>query len=575
MSTKESNNKKQRIRKGIRRVYSTPLTSEKTQGPPGFVLHDFVYRSTVSAWLCAVLIFSFLGQGVYVVQAAELVEAEVVAIPVEISEPLTESKVVDEVVEDTPTVPAEAETTEVSSRTHSETESDALDTEVGVVVVEEEILSQTTVENEEVDETLEGGSVSTTDGDSSDSDTETASEEVTSVAENNPNDEVEDGAGSDSSGTSEEEIGDEGEVPLTATTSDLLATGTDAMIGPSLTEPIGVNYSDSGFMFGKNECTELASGSFYCLEPRENVLEDALFAAPDKDGDLEIFLVRGGIQSQITDNFIDDAAPFFDQNSETMVWHRLIEDRYQIISYDLASGEETQLTRSGTNNMEPVRQGTYTVWQRWVNNNWEVVLYDGTSEEQISHASAHDIAPYIHGALVVWNRYGAAGEKTIEMYDIASKTYVTVDDPEGLSVKNPRMVLVYDQMHPNGDIVTKGYDMIARKFIQLDTLPRDLPDEIPASEPTSETRALIQSKPTVKGDGIEVKNPTTTGEPPVSGNAVSSTSSDPYTLDLSQDGGVVLESIVVDEAVPQASELDLFISPYSTTTDSVVESEQE
>lgn len=347
----------------------------------------------------------------------------------------------------------------------------------------------------------------------------------------------------------------------TASSSSEAAASSTELIGPAITTPVGVNYTDSGFMFSKNECTELASGSFYCLEPRENVLEDALFAAPDKDGDLEIFLVRNGAQTQVTDNFVDDAAPFFDQNSDTIVWHRLVDDRYQIVAYDLASGEEAQLTRGAQNNMEPIRQGKYTVWQRWVNNNWEIILYDGVKETQVSHASAHDIAPYIHGALVVWNRYGSTGEKTIEMYDIASETYVTVDDPEGMSVTNPRMVLVYDQMHPNGDIVTKGYDMIARRFIQLDTLPRELPDEIPGSEPTSETRALIQSKPTTKVDEMVEGEPPVGGEPPVPD--LSATPSDPLTLDMSQSTTSV--PVILDTTEPDLSQFDLIVPPLMTS----------
>lgn len=361
---------------------------------------------------------------------------------------------------------------------------------------------------------------------------------------------------------------DASDATLATTTENFTETTSTVPLGPGLTESVSVNYSDSGFTFSKSECTELASGSFYCLEPRENVLEDALFAAPDKDGDLEIFLVRNGTQTQVTDNFVDDAAPFFDQNSETIVWHRLIDDRYQIISYDLASGEEVQLTHGSANNMEPMRQGRYTVWQRWVNNNWEIMLSDGSREVQVSHASAHDIAPYIHGSLVVWNRYGATGEKTIEMYDIKSETYVTVDDPEGLSVSNPRMVLVYDQLHPNGDIVTKGYDMIARRFIQLDTLPRELPDEIPASEPTSETRALIQAKPTLKSDEIVVDESASGGEPPLPPTA---TSSDPLTLDMT----ATTTLVTVDTTVAELSDFDLVVPPLETTLPSGTDGVQE
>ena len=333
-------------------------------------------------------------------------------------------------------------------------------------------------------------------------------------------------------------------------------------VGPERTLPVGETYSDSGYVFSKAECTELASGSFYCLEPKINVLPDALFAAPDADGDLEIFLVRDGVQTQVTDNFVDDAAPFFDKNSDTIVWHRLLDDRYQIVSYDVSSGEETLLTRGRSNNMEPVRQGEYTVWQRWVENNWEVILHDGDNEEQISHSATHDIAPYIHGSLIVWNRYSATGEKTVEMYDIKTRTYVTVDDPDGMSVANPRMVLVYDQLHPNGDIVTKGFDMIERQFIHLDTLPREVPDRLPESEPTDETRALIQSKPTQKSESLPETEPDDSDTPLDFSEAEVTeiaTSTDQLTLDLRAE----IDQPDTIEIVPE-SQFDLVIEQFSS-----------
>lgn len=331
--------------------------------------------------------------------------------------------------------------------------------------------------------------------------------------------------------------------------------------GPLLAEPVTTTYSDSGYMFSDGQCTKLATGSFYCHEMSPETLRDALFAAPDEDGDMEIFLVRDGVQSQITMNLVDDAAPFYDQNSETIVWHRSVDDRYQIMVYDLETGEETQLTGDSTNNMEPNRQGKYLAWQRWIDTNWDIILFDGERETRLTRTTAHDLAPYIHGSLVVWNRVDDGGGRSIEMYDVEAETYVTVDDPTGLSVANPRMVLVYDQLHPNGDIVTRGYDMLAKKFIALDTLPRELPDELPESEPTSETRALIQIKPSVKGDEV-VNDEVTTEDPPTevgSGDSV-----DDLTLDLT----VPLETSEASATSTNQvtlTDYDLIIEPYVAT----------
>jgi len=325
---------------------------------------------------------------------------------------------------------------------------------------------------------------------------------------------------------------------------------------------VNVTHSDSEVVFNKDLCTELASGSFYCQKTIDTQsLNDDLFASPDAEGDLEIYLIRNGEQFQVTDNKVDDAAPYYDQNSNTLVWHRLIDERYQIVSYDIDAGTEEQLTFTSTNNMEPTRQGKYIVWQRWVGSNWDIVLRTGDIEEVISDSSAHDIAPYIHGSLVVWNRYNQKDEKTIEMYDIENETYVTIDDPEGLSVTNPRMVFVYDSLHPNGDIVTKGYDVLARKFIDLSTLPRPLPEGIPHSDSTGETRALIQSKPIIKS---EFENSPLEPEivggpdplPPEQGNA----SSSDFTLDL-KDQGTSTPAVQPIEELTPIDEYDLIITP--------------
>lgn len=254
--------------------------------------------------------------------------------------------------------------------------------------------------------------------------------------------------------------------------------------------------SDSHFSFSREECTRIEDGSFYCQKSNpETQLEDGLLAAPDNDGDLEIFLVRDGERYQITSNTVDDASPYYDERTNTMVWHRLINDRYQIISYDIETGEEEQITDTTVNNMEPVRHGDYTVWQRWVEDNWEIVLFDGRSETLLTDSAQHDLAPHIRGTLVIWNTQSNDGTHSLRTYDIENGTYTTIQDSEGVSVTNPRMVVMYEAIYENGDIVMKGFDLASGEIIPLHSLPRELPDEIPGAEPTSETRALIQQKP--------------------------------------------------------------------------------
>jgi len=254
---------------------------------------------------------------------------------------------------------------------------------------------------------------------------------------------------------------------------------------------VTVVQNDNVLAFNKNECTEVEDGSFYCQRiAYDQIAENDLFSAPDATGDMEIYVVQNGQQHKVTDNIYEDASPYFDAKSETIVWHRLINDRYQIISYDVQTGEETQLTDSSVNNMEPTRSGNYTVWQRWVKNNWEIILHTGSEERQLTDSIEHDIAPYIRGDLLIWNVRSSNGSQTLMTYDIGSDTFNQIKDSDGVSVANPRMLVMYEAQYQNGDTVMKGFDLLTGEIIPIQGTPRNIPPTIPDPDTTGEIRAL-------------------------------------------------------------------------------------
>lgn len=251
------------------------------------------------------------------------------------------------------------------------------------------------------------------------------------------------------------------------------------------------------YQFSRGECVRVADGSFYCggIENKKEVAaEDGLFAAPDSDGDLEIFLRFDGAETKITDNTVDDAAPYYDSHSDTIVWHRLVNDRYQIIAYDIAKATELQLTTGNENSMEPSRYGDRTVWQAWIANNWEILLQNGSVTQRLTESPEHDIAPLLYESYVLWNTTDANGVQQIAMYDIESGETTLIKDEDGAAVRNPRMVLVYETANENGDIMTKGFDLESKTLVPLSATPKPAPKEIPESDQTGETRALIQNK---------------------------------------------------------------------------------
>ena len=267
-------------------------------------------------------------------------------------------------------------------------------------------------------------------------------------------------------------------------------------------------YSDAMMQFNKSDCVTVEDGSFYCQVSKDETSQesDGLFAMQDIDGDLEIYVRKNGVLNQVTFNTVDDAAPYFDSSSNSIVWHRLIDDRYQIISYSIDTQEEVQLTADAVNNMEPSRSGPNIVWQRWNNENWDIVLYDGSETTFITDSGMHDIAPKIKGDLVMWNRLHPDSTQTIELYDIVTKEFTTISDTEGGAVSNPRMVLVYETEFENGDIITKGYDVETGEITPIASKAAELPDELPEPDATGETRALLPIKNPHEEEGDSIDN---------------------------------------------------------------------
>ena len=124
------------------------------------------------------------------------------------------------------------------------------------------------------------------------------------------------------------------------------------------------------------------------------------------------------------------------------------------------------------------------------------------------------------------------------------------------------MVFIYDSLHPNGDVVTKGFDMITREFIDLGAVPKSLPDELPASDSTGETRALIQSKPTVKSEIEDLTNasstPTAGPDPLLPSN---SDVTSPLVLDLT----ATTSASLLELPAPIDVDFDLLIPSYMPT----------
>ncbi len=378
----------------------------------------------------------------------------------------------------------------------------------------------------------------------------------------------------------------------TAETDDTTATENTTEVMEELTESnadtsggvVVVNTltnDENKFSFSENECTTVGDGTFYCTTASsapEIIEADRIFSAVDADGDKEIYIEKDGELSPITSNTFDDDAPYYDEGSNTAVWHRLIDGRYQIISFDFEDEEEEQLTHDRYNNMEPSRFGDTIVWQGWVGDDWEIFILEGDELTMLTDNTVHDIAPSVNGTHVVWQSFEENAWR-MKVYDMRTKIIDTIENTEGGSIENPRFVLVYDTKLDTGDIETNGYDLKSGEVVRLASEPVSLPKEIPDPDQTGEERALVttitQLKPKTEDESGDEPLPDTTGTstpngstdivvPPIYDLSTTTTTDIDEQMNILQVEDVVLPLVVIEETQDTSHIEDVIVTPYAS-----------
>jgi hypothetical protein len=312
------------------------------------------------------------------------------------------------------------------------------------------------------------------------------------------------------------------------------------------------------YQFSKQSCVAVGDGTYHCsendIEQYDN--QSVVYAEVGESGNLEIFLqTADGEVRQITDNEYDDASPYYDAETLQVVWQRLIDGRYQIVLYDINNGEESQLTFSRTNNMEPKVSTDGVVWQAWDNNDWEIMYFDGRFTDQITDNNVQDVAPVIQDRYVLWTVIGR-GNQEGKVYSLDSQELLTISGHDGGVIENPRFVLVYDTKFDNGDIITQGFDPVTGVSEPLAAKPAPAPIDIPQPDPIGEIRALIQNKSTFEDDLEKQLVHTDSG-------TGSSTATSTDTLNLKQDDGAVQSTTTPDvqQTDFNLTEFDLILTP--------------
>jgi hypothetical protein len=541
-------------------------------------LYSLIYASKISVLTVLLLCVSFLVQPFHQAFANDasteelpLEESPVVAEPVQ--EQALEVASESAQIEDVSLIESENEESNeflvTDSIEDSVQETDIIeDAEIGSSTTDlvqgdhdlEATSSALTTETDLLDEPIEIGATE----ESSDS----GSGSVDEVSDTEPVDDPTDDASDNDDQNIEDEASSEteaSELIVEQQSTSTPATSTAVKAENLLTE-------DNYYQFSRQSCVSIGDGTYHCsLSTTPGVdTNSVVYAEQDAGGDLEIFLrtAKGDIE-QLTDNNYDDSSPYLDVESFQIVWHRLIDDRYQVILYNVESEKESQLTFSRTNNMEPKVSKDGVVWQAWDNNDWEIMYFDGNYTDQLTSNTAQDVAPVIEDGYILWSVLGDDVQEAM-VYSLKTGQTMTITDHEGGSIINPRFVLVYDTKFDNGDIITQGFDPTTGLSAPIAAKPASEPIDIPSSDPTGEIRALIQNKSAQKEKEV-VTVPTNTDTPNDSSVASAVTSSD--TLDLKQiqlnttnDIAIATTRVATNSQSLELTDYDLVITPKGSST---------
>lgn len=349
------------------------------------------------------------------------------------------------------------------------------------------------------------------------------------------------------------------EIATTTSASKEATTSDQILIKDTIQAEILIS-DENFYQFSKQSCVAVGDGTYHCSSSDivDYDLQSVVYSDLGQNGNMEIYLKtsKGDIK-QVTDNEYDDTAPYYDAETLQVVWQRSIDDRFQIILYDIVKDKESQLTFSRTNNMEPKVSADGVVWQAWDNNDWEIMYFDGTATDQITDNLLQDVTPVIQDGYILWTVIGRS-EQEAKVYSLDSGEILTIEGHDGGSIANPRFVLVYDTKFANGDIITKGFDPATGISEQISAKAAPEPIEIPATDTIGEIRALIQNKSSFEDDHDLEKASTADGQ---SGNTSTSTTNDTLNLkDLNKSTSTIAITATSTDEVLELTEFDLILT---------------
>ncbi len=191
-------------------------------------------------------------------------------------------------------------------------------------------------------------------------------------------------------------------------------------------------------------------------------------------------------------------------NGEYIVWVTEVGDGPgQIYRYHIPTDTKIQITSSSTNLQPKVDKNGNVVWEKWVEDRWQIFLFDGKSIKQLTSGDV-SVNADIEGDNIVYARQDVTGTWRAVVYSMGRNE--TQDITTGIAAKHPAL--------ENGKIILgrvggeggKEFPLTVDDLFLLDLAPLTVEDEI-VPETVTEEEIIEELEATSSAEIIDTATP--------------------------------------------------------------------
>ncbi|MDZ4063111.1 MAG: hypothetical protein U1E22_00415, partial [Coriobacteriia bacterium] len=159
---------------------------------------------------------------------------------------------------------------------------------------------------------------------------------------------------------------------------------------------------------------------------------------------------------------------------DRVVWSDYVDDSYDVFLYDGASGVTSRLTSTPENEVQPATDGKTVVWAQHGARDADIIAYDIASRSYVTvtNATGNQLNPDVNGDFVVWEERGRSYVPQVFARSLSGGIPFKIDGASQSAARRPRMGgnwVVYEYLPLNlsddGDI--RAYNFVSKAITTI------------------------------------------------------------------------------------------------------------